>query len=190
MNTLLLLPRSIISSPSTHAIYKNCITLKDSAVDIYQKKYSHIPVLVTICQEQETNTFEPSNTAPYNYQSADWSKFRKIIDEKTNSIDCTNFCNNRPGKPWGSKISNSSGNRRIISNNWLKFNKNLGKNILSTVTFWRRINRLRNNEKAKRISILRINGTEFETDEEKCNLFAYNLAKTFNNELNLNFKYY
>ena len=72
-------------------------------------------------------------------------------------------------------------------NQWQEFLAKQGKNPLSTIPFWKRINRLRESKRRKKIGLLVVNGQEYSTNREKADLFAENLEKKFNSETNPNF---
>ena len=67
---------------------------------------------------------------------------------------------------------------------WEKFVKDQGPHPLSTIPFWRRINRLRSNKRKTRVESLIINNVKYETPAEIANLFAENLKEKFSHEEN------
>ena len=233
-----------IISAKVFPLYKSCITLFDSAVDIYHKKYFHVPVVLSFIVEQDKQTTERDKCPPYNYQKANWVMFRESIDEellKSDQMlklnDLNEICSELmliikasadkaiPVIKKSSRIvnfppeimelirlknsckkmyqkteslidkENLDSIKSILayeledfhSKKWNNFCKGLGKNILSTVPFWKRIARLKNESYNNKISTLRIDGVEYDEDQEKCQLFADNLEKTFSNEYNSKF---
>ena len=72
----------IIVSRPLLPLFKNCITLKESAVDVYQRKYFHLPVIIQLLLNENPFTVVPSKSLPYNYKKADWIKFKNNIDTK------------------------------------------------------------------------------------------------------------
>lgn len=69
--------------------------------------------------------------------------------------------------------------KEFRNQNWLKFLESMGKKPASSVPFWRRINKFRKKTSAKSIPSLLSDGHEFNTDDEKCNLFGNILESTF-----------
>ena len=72
----------IIASSLSYPLLKNCIVLKESAIDIYQKQYYYLPILVTLNLISEEKDVQGSKNKPYNYQKADWSKFKQLVELK------------------------------------------------------------------------------------------------------------
>ena len=62
---------------------------------------------------------------------------------------------------------------------WKNFLEKLGPSPLSTVPFWRRINRFRNKKNKGSIGELEKDGVIYKTNEEKSELFAERLKKVF-----------
>ena len=62
---------------------------------------------------------------------------------------------------------------------WENFLKTQGPHPLSSVPFWRRINRLRSNKRHNKTESILIDGIEYESDEDKANLFATSLEEKF-----------
>lgn len=69
-------------------------------------------------------------------------------------------------------------------NQWENFLKNQGPHPLSSIPFWRRINRLRANKRHSKIDTLIIDGITYETPENKANIFATSLENKFKMDLN------
>ena len=67
---------------------------------------------------------------------------------------------------------------------WSEFLKKQGPHPLSSVPFWKRINRLRSNKRQKKIESIVLNEILYENDVDKANIFADNLEKKFKNETN------
>ena len=65
---------------------------------------------------------------------------------------------------------------------WSNFVDSMGPSPLSTIPFWRRINRLRNNSHSKNIASLLISDQLISEDVDKANAFADRLEKIFSNE--------
>lgn len=65
---------------------------------------------------------------------------------------------------------------------WLNFLLNLGKNPISTVPFWKKINLVRNGRSSNKIGNLVVNGQIINDDNVKLNLFVDKLTKTFNHD--------
>ena len=70
---------------------------------------------------------------------------------------------------------------------WKNFLERQGPNPLSSVPFWRRINRLRSNKRRMGIAELVIDGKRVTDPVQKANAFAENLAEKFSMEENNNF---
>lgn len=69
---------------------------------------------------------------------------------------------------------------KIFKNeNWQAFLSRLGKNPLSAIPFWKRINRLSNKKKPNSIPTLNKDNKELTTDKEKAEAFAEKLGFTF-----------
>lgn len=62
---------------------------------------------------------------------------------------------------------------------WKNFIKRQGKHPLSTIPFWKRINRLRESKRKKKIASLVHNGTYITENSLKAELFAEKLEKKF-----------
>jgi hypothetical protein len=71
---------------------------------------------------------------------------------------------------------------------WHEFLNRQGKSPLSTIPFWKRINRLRESKRASKAGALRVDGKLIESSKEKANVFADNLEKKFRHEENEHFK--
>jgi hypothetical protein len=67
---------------------------------------------------------------------------------------------------------------------WQSFLKEQGSHPLSSISFWRRINRLRSNKRHNRMGTILINGRTYESAKEKADLFAENLKEKFTNDNN------
>lgn len=67
---------------------------------------------------------------------------------------------------------------------WISFLETQGPHPLSSVPFWKRINRLRSNKRQKPIETLIINGVRYDEDIDKSNVFSENLEKKFKSENN------
>ncbi|CAF0890031.1 unnamed protein product [Brachionus calyciflorus] len=65
------------------------------------------------------------------------------------------------------------------NNSWKKFIESLRKSPISSVQFWRRINKFKKKSSAKAFPRLTKDGIEYNTDAEKSNLFGMLLEKTF-----------
>ena len=63
----------------------------------------------------------------------------------------------------------------------------MGPNPLSSVPFWKRINRLRGNKRSTNVANLKENGIKYTTDTEKAEILADRLEKIFGNENNEEF---
>ena len=63
----------------------------------------------------------------------------------------------------------------------------MGQNHLSSVPFWRRINRLRNKNPTKNIANIEENGMKYTTDHAKAQVLADRLENVFNEDPNNNF---
>ena len=70
---------------------------------------------------------------------------------------------------------------------WKEFLDRQGDNPLSSVPFWKRINRLRENKRRSRIASLCIRGNTVDSDVGIANLFAENLEEKFKKDSNPNF---
>jgi hypothetical protein len=70
---------------------------------------------------------------------------------------------------------------------WARFLKEQGPHPLSSVPFWRRVNRLRENKRKKNIGALLINNKVVTDDKEKAEAFAAELEKKFTLDSNENF---
>ena len=70
---------------------------------------------------------------------------------------------------------------------WVAFVNGLGPHPLSTIPFWRRINRLRSGSQAKNVSDLIVNGIKITSDKQKANVLADRLENVFSNDNNENF---
>ena len=55
----------------------------------------------------------------------------------------------------------------------------MGNNLPSSKPFWQRINKIKGKKTTKPIPTLLVDGKRYETDEQKSELFAKNLKKTF-----------
>lgn len=68
----------------------------------------------------------------------------------------------------------------------------MGSNPPSTKPFWKRINAIKGKKNKQAIPTIKVNGVEYETDEQKANLFSSTLSKTFSlttgNHFDDNFK--
>ena len=64
---------------------------------------------------------------------------------------------------------------------WKAFLDRQGRNPLSTIPFWRRINRLRQNKRSSNVASLKMGEITILSDAEKANLFANRLENTFKN---------
>jgi hypothetical protein len=73
---------------------------------------------------------------------------------------------------------------KFKSNQWQEFLNRLGKDKLSTVPFWRRINRFRFKKKSKNIGTILHDKTVIDTDEGKAEAFSSRLFATFNTNEN------
>ena len=69
--------------------------------------------------------------------------------------------------------------REFKNAQWRAFLDRIGPKPLSTVPFWKRINRLRNKKRPQTINTLEKDGFELNTDEEKATVFAEKLKATF-----------
>jgi hypothetical protein len=67
---------------------------------------------------------------------------------------------------------------------WQEFLKKQGPHPLSSVPFWKRINRLREAKRAKRIATILVDGKEYKESMEKATLFADSLEKKFKLDAN------
>ena len=72
-------------------------------------------------------------------------------------------------------------------NKWSQFLERQGPHPLSSVPFWKRINRLRSNKRQKKIETLILNGKSYESDTEKADVFAESLEKKFKDDNNSRF---
>jgi hypothetical protein len=63
-----------------------------------------------------------------------------------------------------------------------------GKSPLSTIPFWKRINRLRESKRKSSSGALLVDGKVVDSSEEKANVFADSLEKKFSNDENSHFK--
>ena len=70
---------------------------------------------------------------------------------------------------------------------WNEFLKSQGPHPLSSVPFWKRINRLRSNKRHKKIETLIVDGVNYETEKEKADLFAQALEDKFGADTNTRF---
>ena len=70
--------------------------------------------------------------------------------------------------------------RMLRSSQWTEFMKKTGPNPLSSVPFWKRINRLRQRKKPNTIGTLERDGVAYTKDEDKAKIFAERLFETFN----------
>lgn len=70
------------------------------------------------------------------------------------------------------------------SEQWNSFLNSIGKNPVSSIPFWKRINKLRNKPESKAIPTLISNNKIYDSATEKANLFAENLASTLNEQHN------
>ena len=59
----------------------------------------------------------------------------------------------------------------------------MGPRPLSSVPFWKRINRLRKNSKNKNVGTLEVNGTKLTSDADKANAMADKLEQTFKTKI-------
>jgi len=71
---------------------------------------------------------------------------------------------------------------------WNEFLIRQGKSPLSTIPFWKRINRLRESKRRNSSGALLVDGKLVETSEKKANVFADSLEKKFSNDENPQFK--
>jgi hypothetical protein len=71
---------------------------------------------------------------------------------------------------------------------WQEFLNRQGKSPLSTIPFWKRINRLRESKRASKAGALLVNGKVIDSSKEKANVFADNLEKKFRHDENSHFK--
>jgi hypothetical protein len=71
---------------------------------------------------------------------------------------------------------------------WQEFLNRQGKSPLSTIPFWKRINRLRESKRASKAGALLVNGKVIDSSKEKANVFADNLEKKFSHDENSHFK--
>jgi hypothetical protein len=67
---------------------------------------------------------------------------------------------------------------------WKEFLARQGKSPLSSIPFWKRINRLRESKRKARRSALIIDGQHVHESKDQANLFAQNLEKKFSDERN------
>lgn len=79
--------------------------------------------------------------------------------------------------------------RAFKESKWINFLLNLGKNPVTTVPFWNRINLVRNGRKSNGIGHLSVNGVTITDDKTKVELFSDKLSKTFNHDPNDSFKF-
>ena len=63
-------------------MYKSCITLNESSVDTYQKKYFHIPVILSLIIEQDHIKKDEVKCPSYKYQASNWTEFKEYINEE------------------------------------------------------------------------------------------------------------
>jgi len=70
---------------------------------------------------------------------------------------------------------------------WLEFIKRQGKSPLSSIPFWKRINRLREAKRRAKKSSLTVDGKIISDSKEQANIFAVNLEKKFSHEDNRHF---
>ena len=70
---------------------------------------------------------------------------------------------------------------------WNEFLDKMGPNPLSSIPFWKRINRLRNKNSSKDIAYLEENGIKYITDHDKAQVLANRLENVFNDDKNNNF---
>jgi exonuclease III len=70
---------------------------------------------------------------------------------------------------------------------WNKFLERQGKSPLSSVPFWKRINRLRECKRRKKIESLLLDGIEINSDKDKAKIFAETLEKKFSDTGDPNF---
>jgi hypothetical protein len=71
---------------------------------------------------------------------------------------------------------------------WNDFLNRQGKSPLSTIPFWKRINRLRESKRKNSSGALLVDGKVVDSSEEKANVFADSLEKKFSNDENSHFK--
>jgi hypothetical protein len=83
-------------------------------------------------------------------------------------------------------------NRAARDKEWSNFVDKLGINPPSTKPFWKRINIIKGKKNKQSIPTLKVDGVEYESDDQKANLFASILNKTFlqatDNHFNYKFK--
>jgi hypothetical protein len=83
-------------------------------------------------------------------------------------------------------------NRAARDKEWSNFVDKLGSNPPSTKPFWKRINVIKGKKNKQAIPTIKVNGVEYETDDQKANLFSSTLIKTFSlttgNHFDDNFK--
>jgi hypothetical protein len=71
---------------------------------------------------------------------------------------------------------------------WRDFIARMGPHPLSTIPFWRRINRLRNKNQQQNVSTLIVEGLEIKTNESKAKVLADRLEEVFSDDKNPKFK--
>jgi hypothetical protein len=76
---------------------------------------------------------------------------------------------------------------KFKSTQWTNFLETLGKSPLSTIPFWKRINRIRNQKKSNSIADLVVNGELLDNDQKKADAFADRLENIFSDENSQNF---
>ena len=72
----------VIASPTPYSLIKNCITLSESAVDIYQNRYYHLPLLLIMKIENDKLADKIPVEPSYNYEASDWDKFKECINQE------------------------------------------------------------------------------------------------------------
>ena len=77
--------------------------------------------------------------------------------------------------------------REFANTQWNEFLKRMGPSPLSSVPFWRRLNRLRGNKRSTNIATLEENGIKYTKDSEKAEILADRLEKIFGDDDNNEF---
>jgi hypothetical protein len=77
--------------------------------------------------------------------------------------------------------------RNFRSQQWQEFIKKLGPHPLSSIPFWKRIDRYRNKKRSNSIGTIVVEDKELKLNNDKANAFAENLSKTFSEDLNVNY---
>ena len=78
---------------------------------------------------------------------------------------------------------------KFKSSQWQSFLDRMGPHMLSTIPFWKRINRYKNKKRSKVIGTLMFEDVEVTTDSGKAELFSDRLYKTFNEDSSTNHRY-